>query len=291
MKLSLRQRQMISGYFLISPWLIGTAVLFAWALGRSLLLSFQKVTSLANLQTEWAGLANYIRVFLEDVRFIPALVVTVRDLATTLPLILVFSLSLALLLAQLKRGQMLVRAVFFLPVVIGSAAVVQQLLNAGAGEMVMSSTLQPLLATASTSGSQYGSVLSPVTWVVDRMTLIIWHTGVQILLFVAGLNSIPPTLYEAAYVDGSTGWEALYKITLPMLSPIILVAAIYTAVDTFTNPLNQVVQHINQASIGIKLQLEYGAAMGWLYFLTTFLLLLLLLAASSRMVFYAGERQ
>jgi ABC-type sugar transport system permease subunit len=289
MRLSLRRQQILWGYIFIGPWIIGTLLLFAWPLGRSLLLSFQKVTGLVQLKSEWAGLANYSEAFREDVRLIPTLTETLGDLALDLPLILVFSLIMAILLARVRRGQTTLRAIFFMPVVIGSAGVIQELLRAGAGDEIMMSTMEPILVSSASSPMQ-GGIVTPIQAVLDRLTLIIWRTGVQILLFVAGLNSIPPSLYEAAYVDGSTDWEAFWKITLPMLSPVILVAAIYTLVDSFTDPLNKVVNYIMDVSIGVSLRLDYGAALGWIYFVLVFVLIALLLRLSAGLVFYAGER-
>ena len=276
-------------YIFISPWLVGEILLFAWAIGRTILLSFQRVVNVSNLQSEWVGLTQYQKVFLRDVEFLPALLGTMRDMAINLPFILVFSLTVALLLARVRRGQTVLRAVFFLPVVIGSAGVVRELLNQGADVQAMASTMSPL-RDALGSSTQTQGLIAPVEWVVGRLTLIIWHTGVQILLFVAGLNTIPRSLYEAASVDGATGWESFWKITLPMLSPVILVAAIYTIVDSFTDPLNSVVNYIMDLSIRVQLRLDYGAALGWVYFAVIFLLIALLLRLSSGLVFYMGGK-
>lgn len=291
MNLSLRKQEIIWGYIFVAPWVIGAAVLLVWPLLRSLLLSFENVRDLINLQTEWVGLANYTEAFREDVGFLPRLLSSVRDLALNLPLILVFSMMMALLVTGVNRGQTFLRAVFFLPVVIGSSGVITELLEAGAGDMIIDSTMERLMAGLGESTGEEQGIVAPVQVVVERLTLIIWHTGVQILLFIAGLNSIPPSLYEAARVDGSTGWEAFWKITLPMLSPVMLVAAIYTVIDSFTDPLNSVVNYIMDISLREQLRLGYGAALSWVYFIVVFLLILLLVRLSSRLVFYMGDKQ
>lgn len=290
MNLSLRKQEIIWGYIFVVPWVIGAAVLLVWPMLRSLLLSFENVRDLINLQTEWVGLANYTEAFREDVGFLPRLLSSVRDLALNLPLILVFSMMMALLVTGVNRGQTFLRAVFFLPVVIGSSGVITELLEAGAGDMIIDSTMERLMAGLGESTGEEQGMVAPVQVVVERLTLIIWHTGVQILLFIAGVNSIPPSLYEAARVDGSTGWEAFWKITLPMLSPVILVAAIYTVIDSFTDPLNSVVNYIMDISIREQLRLGYGAALSWVYFIVVFLLILLLVRLSSRLVFYMGDK-
>ncbi len=290
MRLNLKNQQILWGYIFIGPWLIGAALLFLWPMGRTLLLSFQKVTDLAFLQTEWVGLVNFSDILFTDVGFIPALLTTMKDVVINVPLILVFSLLMALLLAQVTRGQTFLRAVFFLPVVIGSAGVIQQLLEYGARDELASVTLGPLLQTMG-EGGQGTTIMAPIKLVVNRLTVIIWHTGVEILLFIAGLKSIPPSLYEAAQVDGATAWESFWKISLPLLSPVILVAAIFALVDLFTDPLNNVVLYIMDVGIRRQGRLESAAALGVLYFVVVFVVLLLVTRIASKLVFYAGERQ
>ena len=290
MRLSLKKQQILWGYIFIGPWLIGAAVLFVWPMGRTLLLSFQEVTDLAFLQTEWVGLVNFSDILFKDVGFIPALITIIKEVVINVPLILVFSLLMAVLLAQVTRGQTFLRAIFFLPVVIGSAGVIQQLLEYGAGDELAAVTLGPLLQSMG-EGGQGETIMAPIQVVVNRLTVIIWHTGVEILLFVAGLKSIPPSLYEAAQVDGATGWESFWKISLPLLSPVILVAAIFALVDLFTDPLNNVVLYIMDVGIRRQGRLESAAALGVLYFAVVFVVLLLVTRISSKLVFYAGERQ
>ena len=290
MKLALRQQRRLWGAIFVSPWIVGTVVLLLWPLGRSLLLSFQRLTNVTNLQTEWVGIGNYVEAFVEDVTFQPALLSSVQDLIVNLPLTLVFSMTMALLVAKVRRGQTFLRAVFFLPVVIGSAGVITRMRQAGVEEEVVS-VIQPLLSALGEASAEAGGIVGTIQAVVSRLTQITWHTGVQILLFIAGLNSAPPSLYEAAEVDGASGWESFWKITLPLLSPVILVASIYTIVDSFTDPANRVVSHISLVSIVRDLRLGYGAALGWLYFVFVFIAILLVLWASKRFVFYMGERQ
>ena len=271
MRMSQKAREGAWGYLFISPWIIGAAVLFIWPLFRSIYLSFEKVTDLTNLQTEWVGLANYKDIATKDVSFLPTLGNTMSKIASDVPLILVFSLVMAVLLARVTRGQTFLRTVFFLPVVIGSAAVIQKLIQFGAGEAMTESTLGPLMNTAQTSG-EYGmgsaqGLVGPIQTVVTRLTTIIWHTGVEILLFVAGLNSIPESLYEAAEVDGATGWESFWKITLPMLSPVILVVTIYALVDRLTFPQNRMIEYILEVGVYGQQLMEYASAVGMIYFI------------------------
>jgi ABC-type sugar transport system permease subunit len=288
MNLTLRQQQSLWGYIFVSPWVLGLALLFAWPLGRSLMLSFQKVTDLFQWQTEWVGLDHYRQIFTEDIVFTPVLIETLQNVAIDVPLILVFSLLLALLLTGVGRGQTFLRAVFFLPVVIGSAGVIQHMLSVGAGDQLLMSTLEPLMQGI---GAEVDSVAegTPVQWIVARLTAIIWFSGVEILFFIAGLNSIPPSLYEAARVDGASPWESFWKITLPMVSPVILLVTIYAMIDQLTFPENPMIKYIMQ--IGVRgQQLEYASALGMVYFIVVFLQIALVVRIMSKFVFYAGEK-
>ena len=289
MKLTLKQQQSLWGYIFISPWVLGLALLFAWPLGRSLMLSFQRVTDLFQWQTEWVGLDHYRQIFTEDIVFTPVLLDTLENVAIDVPLILVFSLLLALLLTGVGRGQTFLRAVFFLPVVIGSAGVIQHMLSVGVGDQLLMSTLEPLMQGL---GAEVDSVVegTPIQWIVTRLTAIIWFSGVEILFFIAGLNSIPPSLYEAARVDGASPWESFWKITLPMVSPVILLVTIYAMIDQLTFPENPMIKYIMQVGVRGQ-QLEYASALGMAYFFVVFLQIALVVRIMSKFVFYAGEKQ
>ncbi len=288
MKLTLKQQQSLWGYIFISPWVLGLALLFAWPLGRSLMLSFQKVTDLFQWQTEWVGLDHYRQIFTEDIVFTPVLLDTLENVAIDVPLILIFSLLLALLLTGVGRGQTFLRAVFFLPVVIGSAGVIQHMLSVGVGDQLLMSTLEPLMQGM---GAEVDSVVegTPIQWIVTRLTAIIWFSGVEILFFIAGLNSIPPSLYEAARVDGASPWESFWKITLPMVSPVILLVTIYAMIDQLTFPENPMIKYIMQVGVRGQ-QLEYASALGMAYFIVVFLQIALVVRILSKFVFYAGEK-
>jgi ABC-type sugar transport system permease subunit len=125
---------------------------------------------------------------------------------------------------------------------------------------------------------------------LNRLLFVLWKTGVQMLIFLAGLNSVSPVLYEAARVDGATDWDRFWKVTLPLLSPVILVNLVYTIVDSFTDTFNQVLQYIQQTAFAGGFRLGYAAALGWIYFLIVFVILAVVVRITNRYVFYAGER-
>lgn len=286
--LSLRAQRALYGYLFVSPWLIGFLIFLAWPLVFSFWFSFREVTSIAGLHSQSVGWNNYRQAFLVDVKFLPLFWDTLSNLLVDLPIINVFALSVALVVTRPIPGRLAFRVVFFMPVVIGSAWVVQQLFNQGVGRQVIFSNVDELRAMLNVSLGT--GAVTPVFDLINRLTFVLWRSGVQILIFIAALHSIPPSLYEAARVDGGSSWGIFWKITLPMISPFILVNVIYTVVDSFTEPFNRVLTYIQQVALTQSIRLGYGAALGWLYFVAIFLILSVVLVASSRLVYYAGER-
>lgn len=234
------------------------------------------------------GMDNFREAFLIDARFVPMFLDVVRNTLIDIPAVLVFSLFTALMVNLKLRGDGFFRAVFFLPVVIGSGAVVQQLQNQEVGRLSIVRSIEGF-------GTFLVTYLGPapamaVLDLLNRLALVLWGTGVQVLLFLAGLQSISPMLYEAARVDGATDWEMFWKITLPMLSPIILVVTIYTLVDSFTSVFNPILTYVRDTAFSGQFRMGYAAAMGWIYFAFVFILMVIVFKAAERHVFYAGER-
>jgi ABC-type sugar transport system permease subunit len=287
-KLSLKTQRTLYGYVFVAPWLIGFLVLLAWPLLFALWISFREVRELSPLNTVPVGYANYQEAFVKDIRFLPRFWQTLGNLLVDLPIILVFSLGVALLVHRPLPGRTFFRAVFFMPVVIGSAWVIQSLVGQGVGRLAIVrdiGELRELLGLYVGEGA-----ITPLFDLLNRITFVLWRSGVQILIFIAGLHSVPAPMYEAARVDGASEWSAFWKITLPMIAPFLLVNVIYTIVDSFTEPFNQVLVYIQQVALVQSVRLGYGAALGWIYFVAVFLILAVVLIWSSRLIYYAGER-
>jgi ABC-type sugar transport system permease subunit len=287
-RMSLKTQRTLYGYVFVAPWLIGFLVLLAWPLLFALWISFREVRELSPLTTVPVGYANYQEAFVKDIRFLPRFWQTLGNLLVDLPIILVFSLGVALLVHRPLPGRTFFRAVFFMPVVIGSAWVIQSLVGQGVGRLAVVRDLAELRALL---GLYVGEgAITPLFDLLNRITFVLWRSGVQILIFIAGLHSVPAPMYEAARVDGASEWSAFWKITLPMIAPFLLVNVIYTIVDSFTEPFNQVLVYIQQVALVQSIRLGYGAALGWLYFVAVFLILAVVLIWSSRLIYYAGER-
>lgn len=288
MRISLERRQAITGYLFISPWLLGFLVFLAYPLVHSFWLSFNKMENLLNFQTSFVGWENYVRAWVIDVNFPSMFSLIVRNSILDVPLTLIFSLFTALLVNQKIRGQKAFRAIFFLPVLIVTGLVARELFF---NSDVREKTIESLLTAPEIIFTYLGPDIAQfVREVMVRLTTILWHSGVQILIFIAGLQGISSTLYEAARVDGANDWEMFWKITLPMISPILLLNAVYTIVDGFTDVLNPILDYIKNLAFAGQFEMGYAAALGWIYFLFIFLLILVVVWASQKLVFYAGER-
>jgi ABC-type sugar transport system permease subunit len=295
-RLTLERRKALEGYLFVAPWLIGFLIFLLGPLVQSLRLSFSEVTDINGLQTNFIGFANYTEAFLVDERFVPTLLKVFRNSIMDVPIIMVFALFIAILVNQKMRGQTLFRALFFLPVVIGSGLVIQRLFEQGVGNIQNLSsgagTMQkPALDINALLYTYLGPGPSqPIIEVLNRLLFVLWRSGVQILMFLAGLQGISAHLYEAARMDGATDWEIFWKVTLPMVSPILLVTGIYTVVDSFTDVFNDVLFFIRDIAFRGQFRFGYAAALGWVYFLMIFLIILLVVLITKRYVHYEGER-
>lgn len=285
-KMSLKRRRTLEGLMFVAPWIIGALLFFVYPLFVSLRLSVSDMVTLKGFVMEWTGFKHFQDLFFWNTTFIPKLMTAIRDTLINTPITLVFSLFIAILINQKMKGRGFFRTVFFIPVLLGSGYVMNQLLGIGVGNVVtnqvegfLTDSLMPMLGPTFTNAIQD---------FLNRITVVLWKSGVQIILFLSGLQGIPGSLYEAAKCDGATAWENFWKITLPIISPIILLNFIYTMVDGFTDSnnevLNMIIGNFNSAKF------NEGAAMGWIYFLFTFTLCGIAMLILRRRVYNIGER-
>ena len=289
MRMTLRTRNAVNGYTFISFWLVGAMIFFLIPLIKNFYLSFTdaKVGTLNSRDYKIIGIQNYIEAFTGDIEFVPYLVETTQNLVVEVPFILAFSLAVAMLAVRASRGGMLFRAIFFLPVVIGSAAVVGRMFDQFGNQLVLfrGQAAQQFLYV------YLGDNLPTFMSFLNRSVFILWRSGVQILIFIAGLKSIDPALYESAQVDGANSWNSFWKITLPMLSPVILFNIVYTVIDSFTDYFNTVLRYIRVVTFQqTEMRLGYPSALGNIYFLIVFLFVVIIFVIVSRFTFYRGER-
>ena len=263
-KLSLRTKDQLKGLVFVSPFIIGVIMFFAYPIFLSLRLSFGKIDSIVGLKISWAGITNYTRAFLIDVEFLPTFLEVIKDTIVKYPLTIILSLIIAILLNRDIMCRGLFRVIFFVPFLLGSGEVMKQLLNQGVDNQVLN-IMDGRIIPYNILNYFGSTIVEGVQNILSIMVTVLWGCGVQILLFLAGLQSISPALYEAAKIDGATEWEIFWKVTIPMISPMLLLNLIYTMVDSFVSITNPMLEYIQ--SFGFtKGQFEYAAAMGGIYF-------------------------
>lgn len=281
------------GYAFVLPWIIGFLLFFLSPIVDSLLFSFQNVTVRPGaLNRPFVGLQFFKRALLEDDKFIPLLSEAFSNLLFDVPIILIFSLFIAVLLNQKFWGRGAARTLFFLPLMLSSTVLLSVIKGDAAVQSISDSTSVYMVSTVDISNILYQigvpeGLLDYMTTIINRIFDMTWMSGMQILLFLSGLQSIPGTLYEAASVEGATAWESFWKITVPMISPIIMVNIIFTIIDSFTSYSNGLMQYI--VDVVGDLQYSFGAAMSWIYFIAIMALLGLITAILSKKIFYAVE--
>ena len=289
MRTSFTKRQRRTGYLFVSPWLFGAIFLLVYPFVFSLMLSFSDIKNNDFTTMYFVGLQNYKEAFVEDISFLPMFYEIIVDTVVNTPMIVIFALLVAIAVNKDIRGKGFFRAVFFLPVLLGTGFVMKQLLGQNVQEETMAMArgiLMPEMITA-----YIGPDLS--TYIAEffgRITMVMWSSGVQIIIILAGLQGISPSLYEVAQVDGASGWEMFWKITLPMSAPILLLAIVYTIVASFTKSSSMMDYIIAQAFGSVTPKFAYSAALGWIYFLLVLVVILLVFAIMRPAVRRVSER-
>ena len=270
-----RVREWFYGYLFISPWIVGVSIFFVYAMVRSLIFSFTDVqiggaAGLTIIPLENI-FQNYINVFTTEVNFPITLGSFAISLVLQLPIIISFSLIIALLLNSKIRARGIFRMIFFLPVIIATGPVMNMLTAQGVASV-------PMMNDGSLAAIFAGLpkfLLDPLTELFNSLIIILWNSGIQILIFLSGLQKVSKTLYEAAKIDGASGWESFWKITLPIVKPMILLNAIYTVVTLATGGTNEIIELIYTVTNAPNKGYEYGMAMSWIYTLIIGVILLI----------------
>ena len=221
-----KKRQMLYCYGFIGIWLIGFILLTLIPLMRSIIFSLSDVSITGNegIVTYPVGFNNFINILTTDVTFIDSILSFLSEMILYVPVILILSMMIAIMLNQKIKFRALFRGIFFLPVIIVSGPVINELLNQGAGSVPLIEQYGML----ETIGEILPSFLAqPLQSLLSEMIMVLWFSGVQIVLFLAGLQKMSTEVYEAAQIDGASPWETFWKITLPSLRNIMVVAAIY----------------------------------------------------------------
>lgn len=296
-RMSYQKKKSLYGYGFIGLWLVGTTIFFLIPLIKSLwyALSDVKITS-GKLTAEWTGMKNFSYVLNVDEYYSEYLKEALIETLWKTPLILIFSLFIAVILNQRFKGRTLARAIFFLPVIIATGPVYKII----SGDMGTSGNMGAEQFSTMFSTDLVGELMrflgiyglsnnmnSLIQTISDNVFGIVWSSGIQILLFLAALQGIPATAREAAMIEGATAWEYFWKVTFPYVSPFILTNGIFTVIDSFRSPTNKVMGRIMQA----KEDWAFGnaSAMAWIYFVIILAAIGIMTYIINKFVYYENE--
>lgn len=291
-KLTVTQKHNLKGLYFLIPFYLGMIFFFIEPIIQSIIFAFSDVNvDLIGYSTKYVGFENFLYALNKDEAFKTTLFEDIINLLWKTPTIIILSLFLALLINKKFKGRIFVRAVFFLPVIFSNGVLLDIIQSdlVVEGAVSASSILNSGNAVSQTGGLtelllQAGfaqEIVDFASTLTDSFFSLIWNSGIQMLIFLSGLQSVPSTLYEAASVEGATGWDIFCKITIPMLSPIILLNLIYTVVDSYSSTSNGVIGMILN---GISLN-RFGtsSAMAWMYFLLIAVILGIIFIVANQM--------
>lgn len=294
-RLSSKNRNGLAGFLFVLPWLLGVATFFICPLISSIRYSLSDVNLAFNgLSIEPVGFENYISLFRSDPDFMRMFTETLGSMLYRVPLIIILGIFIAILLNQEFRGRLFYRVVFFLPVIVASGYMFN-IITGDAAHTIMQSDSSSQSVLFSTGAMrelllQFGvseTLQDTLLGYASSIFNLLWCSGVQILLFLAGLQGIPGYLREVADMEGITSWQYFWKITFPMLSPIILLNTIYTIVDGFTDASNVLMEKIYDLSM--SMQFSTAAAMSWTYFIAVLIIVGILYLIIGKKVFYMNS--
>ena len=300
---SLDARKARAGYIFVLPFLIGIALIYIPILLDSVWFSFNDLVTQIDPETgnpylalSYQGIYYYKYAFTTSPDFVTTLLSGLQQLVFEVPAIIVFSLFIAVVLNQKMLGRAVFRAIFFVPVIIATG--LMESINAqdimddatqggitdGSGGGGASAIISVLDVQALFADMKIGvELVAYVVEIVNNVYNIINYSGVQMLIFLAGLQSISPSIYEASQIEGATGWETFWKITFPMISPMILVNAVYTIIDSFTRSTNVMMKYLEGQYTANRAQ---GTAMSWIYFIVVTLIIAVCAGIASSFIFY-----
>lgn len=253
-RIGLVRRRELKGLLFTLPWIIGFLVFFVWPLITSVSYSMYNIKFTAKgMRMAFVGADNYIRALLKDATFIAQFTSFWKESILNIIFILVFALVLALMLNTQLKGNGVFRTIFFLPVVLVSGPVLKRIINAGSMQVaeiagikvsdIINSTIPAVIA-------------EPFQTFFSQIVLLLWYSGVPLLVFLTALQKIDKNQYQAALIDGASSWVAFWKITMPHLRPVIQISAFYSLVYLATSEMNSLISTIKNAMSG-----SYGYGM------------------------------
>ncbi|MDD4366075.1 MAG: sugar ABC transporter permease [Eubacteriales bacterium] len=296
-KMSLERKKRRNGFLFTLPWLIGFVFLFSRPLIETIRFSFYEITLGEEIKYVFSGFDYYKRAFVEDANFLPYLSTSLTSILYDVPLIIVFSLTIAYILNKKFFGSNMFKSLFFLPVIIASGVAITIIRGDAYSNIISSAvTTSSLFKSSSMTdilikanfNPQFISIFDNI---INRLFNLTWKSGIQILIFLSAFKSIPESFYEASSIEGATGWESFCKITFPMISPMLLTNIIYTIIDTFTDLSNPVINYVNglMGNRAGNMDISYSAAISLIYFIAVFAIIIIVYKLTNRYTFYQTE--
>lgn len=272
----MRRREAGYGLLFLTPFILGVIFLLAVPLAQSFMMSLGDIDTQNGYDIVVRGLANYHEALRVDADYIEYLLSALRSTAFDTPLIVIVSFVVAMLLVREFPGRAIYRAIFFLPVIL-TAGVMPQIKvddlilstidpaqSFGNAEEALSAG-QTFVTDLLLSGELGTKVTSYILYAQQNIATVLSHSGIQILILLAALRSISPSLYEASAIEGATAWENFWKITLPMVGPQLVVVVLFTVIDRLVDMSGTIMQYIY--SVGFSdMRFGYSSAMAWIYF-------------------------
>ena len=260
------------GYLFTLHWIIGIVIFFAMPLIQSIIFSFSEIEVISGgIDINFIGLANYKQILLADAKYETWLTNSVTSYLYSLPLIILLSMSLALILNQKFRGRLFFRALYFLPVIISTGAVINLIFKTTGSDMSNIGVSDAYSANMISVDDIVklldiqGEVAKYITVTISKIFDLVWSCGIQIVLFLAGLQSVPQSFFEASRVEGATKWEEFWFITFPMLSRVTLLVTVFTMVELITSERTTLIKNVY--SMMRTGNYDETSAMMWFYFL------------------------
>lgn len=272
----MRRREAGYGLLFLTPFILGVIFLLAVPLAQSFMMSLGDIDTQNGYDIVVRGLANYHEALRVDADYIEYLLSALRSTAFDTPLIVIVSFVVAMLLVREFPGRAIYRAIFFLPVIL-TAGVMPQIKvddlilstidpaqSFGNAEEALSAG-QTFVTDLLLSGELGTKVTGYILYAQQNIATVLSHSGIQILILLAALRSISPSLYEASAIEGATAWENFWKITLPMVGPQLVVVVLFTVIDRLVDMSGTIMQYIY--SVGFSdMRFGYSSAMAWIYF-------------------------
>ncbi len=283
----LEKREARAGYLFVLPWVIGVLLFMLYPLCQSFYYMWFniRITPLGTKFT-YVGTGNFTQIWMENPEFPQQIVTYLWQTIVEVPIIVVFALMIAIMLNGNIRCKGFFRLIFFLPVIIVSGPVMNMLVGEGAAT-IPAMNVQSIVAAL--ENFLPASLASSIGEIFSNMIMILWYSGVQILIFLSALQKIDSALYEAAKIDGGSQWECFWKITLPTIKPMILLNAVYSVIFLSGNEQNSLINMIESAMFSGTKEKGYGyaSAMAWMYavIVTLIVLLFFLLLGSKKDIY------